>query len=51
MKKYNEAIQEIWYLSRMNAQLQEENNAIWKAYDDLIDHKSDTILYLMSILY
>ena len=34
---YNDAVQEIWYLSKENARLREENEMLWKAYDELSD--------------
>ena len=37
IKMYNDAVQEIWYLSNQNAQLQEENEALWKSNEELMD--------------
>ena len=37
LKMYNEVVQEIWYLSSQNAQLREENEALWKSNEELMD--------------
>lgn len=34
---YNEAVQEIWYLSGKLDQMREENNALWRNNGELID--------------
>ena len=34
---YNEAVQEIWYLSKLNAQLREKNDALWKSNEEMMD--------------
>ena len=34
---YNEAVQEIWHLSKLNAQLREENDALWKSNEEMMD--------------
>ena len=34
---YNETVQEIWHLSNLNAQLREENDALWKCYEEMMD--------------
>ena len=37
IKMYNDAVQEIWYLSNQNARLREENEGLWKSNEDLMD--------------
>ena len=34
---YNDAVEEIWYLSRRNAELHEENEMLWKTNEELSD--------------
>ena len=34
---YNDAVEMIWHLNVRILQLQEENEAVWKAYDDISD--------------
>ena len=34
---YNEAVQEIWHLSKLNAQLREENDTLWKSNEEMMD--------------
>lgn len=34
---YNEAVQVIWHLSKLNAQLCEENDALWKSNEEMMD--------------
>ena len=34
---YNDAVEEIWYLSRQNAELHEENEMLWKTNEELSD--------------
>ncbi len=34
---YNGAVQEIWHLSKLNAQLREENDALWKSNEEMMD--------------
>lgn len=36
-EKYNDAIQEIWFLTERISQLHEENEALWKANEELMD--------------
>ena len=37
LEMYNDAVQEIWYLLKENSRLREENEMLWKAYDELSD--------------
>lgn len=37
IEKYNDAVQEIWFLSERISQLHEENEALWKANEELMD--------------
>ncbi len=37
IKMYNEAVQEIWYLSGKLEQIREENEALWKSWEELMD--------------
>ena len=37
IKMYNDAVQEIWYLSNQNARLREENEGLWKSNEELMD--------------
>ena len=34
---YKEAVQERWHLSKLNAQLHEENDALWKSNEEMMD--------------
>lgn len=34
---YNEAVQEIWHLQNKNAKLQEENEALMKSNEEMMD--------------
>lgn len=37
IRMYNEAVQEIWYLSGKLEQIREENEALWKSWEELMD--------------
>lgn len=37
IRMYNEAVQEIWYLSGKLEQIREENEALWKSCEELMD--------------
>ncbi len=37
IRMYNEAVQEIWYLSDKLEQIREENEALWKSWEELMD--------------
>ena len=37
IEKYNDAVQEIWFLSERSSQLYEENETLWKANEELMD--------------
>ena len=37
IKMYNDAVQEIWYLSNQNARLREENEGLWKSNEELME--------------
>ncbi len=37
VEMYNDAVEEIWYLSRRNAELHEENEMLWKTNEELSD--------------
>lgn len=34
---YNDAVEMIWHLNARILQLREDNDAVWKAYDEIID--------------
>ena len=37
IKMYNDAVQEIWYLSNQNARLREKNEGLWKSNEELME--------------
>lgn len=37
IRMYNEAVQEIWYLFDKLEQIREENEALWKSWEELMD--------------